>query len=379
MKRTKYALLVLGLIMAATGCKNTFDAIVDSTDLDLKMRSGIDYYNRGKYRRAATIFESMILLSQGTAQEDSVQYYNAMSNYRAGDYYTAEANFAKFLEVFPRSRFSEESRFLRIKCLYEQTYRWELDQVPTQRAMALIREFIYDNPDSQYIPICNAMLDEFQERLDRKSYEAAKLYYDMEDYKASQTAFKSALKENAENRYREQMLYYTALSSFKFADNSVKERQKERFMTFVDDYYNFVGEFPASPDRRILDRYFARAQKHVGLKVGLDSAQLAAVAELSEIEDGGKSGTVRKDKKQTKKAIKEAKKAVKEAERENEIARKLENEKLQRQEQADKKARKAEEKAARKEAERLYKEAKAKQKAAEKAAKKAAKEEKKDK
>lgn len=375
MKRTKVALLILGLIMAASGCKNTFDAIIDSSDLDLKMRAGIDYYNRGKYRRAATIFESMILLSQGTPQEDSVQYYNAMSNYRATDYYTAEANFAKFLEVFPRSRFSEESRFLRIKCLYEQTYRWELDQVPTQRAMGLINEFIYENPDSQYIPICKAMLDEFQERLDRKSYEAAKLYYDMEDYKASQTAFKTALKDNAENRYREQMLYYTALSSFKFAANSVKERQKERYMTFVDDYYNFVGEYPASPDRKILDRYFARAQKYVGLKVGLDSAQLAAVKELANIEgDEGKSGTVRKDKKQTKKAIKDAKKAVKQAERENEVARRIEDEKKLQQMQEKDKARKAQEKAAKKEAARLYKEAKAKQKAAEKAAKKAAKE-----
>ena len=373
MKSAKFAFIVAGIVMALTGCKNTFDAIVDSSDLDLKMRSGIDYYNRGKYRRAATIFESMILLSQGTPQEDSVQYFNAMSNYRYGDYYTAEANFEKFLEVFPRSPFSEESKFLRIKCLYEQTYRWELDQVPTQRAMGLINEFIYDNPDSPYIPICRAMLDEFQERLDRKSYEAAKLYYDMEDYKAAQTAFKTTLKDYADNRYREQILYYTALSSFKYADKSVREKQKERFMTYVDDYYNFVGEFPNSPDRRILDRYFARAQKYVGLNVGLDSAQRAAVQELAVMEGKDASG-VKGDRRQTKKAIKEAQKAVKEAERQNEIARKVEDEKKIQADEANRKAKKAEEKVAKKEATRLYKEAKAKQKAAEKAAKKEAKE-----
>ncbi len=375
MKKAKFAFIVFGVIVAAVSCKTSYDAILDSSDMDLKMRSGIDYYNRGKYRKAANIFESMILLSQGTVQEDSVQYYNAMSNYRSGDYYTAEANFEKFLEVFPRSRFSEESQFLRIKCLYEQTHRWELDQVPTHRAMGLIREFIYDNPQSQYIPICNAMLDEFQERLDRKSYEASKLYYDMEDFKAAQTAFKTALKENSDNRYREQMLYYTALSSFKYADNSIKERQKERFMTYIDDYYNFVGEYPSSPDRKLLDRYFARAQKYVGINVGLDSSQLAAVAELSNIEEKAATG-VKGDRRSTKKAIKSAKKAVKDAERENAVAHRLESEKKIYDDQLNKKAKKAEEKAARREATRLYKEAKAKQKAAEKAAKKAMKEKK---
>ena len=355
---------VVTLLMVVSGCKNTFDAILDSNDLDLKMRAGIDYYNRGKYKRAADVFESMILLSQGTKQEDSVQYYNAMSNYRYGDYITAEANFQKFLEVFPRSQFSEESKFLRIKCLYEQTYRWELDQVPTQRAMGLINEFIYENPQSPYIPICKAMLDEFQERLDRKSFEAAKLYYNMEDYKAAHTALRSVLKENSNNQYREQVLYYTALASFKFADNSIRERQKERYMTYIDDYYNFVGEYPTSPDRKILDNYFARAQKYVGLKVGLDSAQLVAVRELAESE--GRSGTssgVRNDKKATKKAIKNAKKAVEEAEKQNEIARKVAEEKKILSDEKMQKEQKKAEKKARREATRLYKKEKARQRA----------------
>ena len=372
--RGKIVLIFAFFAVIFTSCKNTFDAILESSDLNLKMKSGIDYYNRGKYRRAATIFESMILLSQGTDKEDSVQYYNAMSNYRYGDYITAEANFEKFLEVFPHSKFSEQSRFLRIKSLYEQTYRWELSQVPTQRAMALIREFTYDNPNSQYKPSCDAMLDEFQERLDRKGYEAAKLYYDMEDYKAARSAFKTVLKENSDNRYREQILYYTALSSYKFADNSVKEKQKERYMSFIDDYYNYVGEFSESPDRRVLDSYFARAQKYVGLNVGLDSAQLKAVKELAEYENrGGNTSSSRRDRKQTKRAIKNAKKAVEQAERENAVAARIAAEKQILMEDQDKKSQKAAEKAARKEAQRIYKEQEAKKKAEAKAAKEAAK------
>lgn len=365
MKKVKvFALTVLALVSLA-GCKSYYESLFRTNDIYERFKGAKDYYNRGKYHKSAALFESMILLSQGTELEDSVQYFNAMSNYRYGDYITAEQNFAKFLEVFPRSSFAEEAKFLRIKCLYEGTYRWELDQVPTQKAMATIAEFMYDNPQSQYYNICKAMMEEFSERLDRKAYESAKMYYTMDDYKAAHYALKGVLRDNADNRYREQILYYTAMSSYKYALNSVKEKQKERYMTFIDDYYNFIGEFPTVSERRQLDNMFIRAQKSVGLKAGLDSAQVAAAAELAKSEGvtPRTSQKIKQDRRNTRRAIKEAKKAVQEAESRNEVARRLEEEKNLNQRRAERKRERDE----RKEALRLYKEAKAKQDAEKKA------------
>ena len=45
---------------------------------------------------------------------------------------------------------------------------------------------------------------------------------------------------------------------------SVEAKQKERYLTFVDDYYNFVGELPDSPYRRELDVLYKRSQKALG-------------------------------------------------------------------------------------------------------------------
>ncbi|MBR4438185.1 MAG: outer membrane protein assembly factor BamD [Bacteroidales bacterium] len=365
MKKVKvFALTVLALVSLG-GCKSYYESLFRTNDIYERFKGAKDYYNRGKYHKSAALFESMILLAQGTELEDSVQYFNAMSNYRYGDYITAEQNFSKFLEVFPRSNFAEEARFLRIKCLYEGTYRWELDQVPTQKAMATIAEFMYDNPQSQYYNICKAMMDEFSERLDRKAYESAKMYYTMDDYKAAHYALKGVLRDNADNRYREQVLYYTAMSSYKYALNSVKEKQKERYMTFIDDYYNFIGEFPNVSERRQLDNMFIRAQKSVGLKAGLDSSQVAAAAELAKSEGvtPRTSQKIKADRRNTRRAIKEAKKAVKEAESRNEVARRLEEEKNLNQRRAERRKEKAE----RQEALRIYKEAKAKQDAEKKA------------
>ena len=114
------------------------------------------------------------------------------------------------------------------------------------------------------------MLVELNERLDKKAYEAAKLYYKMEDYLASRVAFKNVLKDDAENMYREEILYYIAMSSYKYAHQSVPEKQKERYLAFVDDYLNFIGEIPESQYRKELDSVYQRAQKALGRRGALD-------------------------------------------------------------------------------------------------------------
>jgi outer membrane protein assembly factor BamD len=115
------------------------------------------------------------------------------------------------------------------------------------------------------------MLVELGERLDRKAYEAAKLYYKMEDYLAARVAFRNVLKDDAENIYREDILYYIAMSSYKYAYLSVPAKQKERYLAFMDDYFNFVGEMPESSYRKELDMVYARAQKALGKHGGQDT------------------------------------------------------------------------------------------------------------
>ena len=112
--------------------------------------------------------------------------------------------------------------------------------------------------------VCRDMLVDLNERLDRKAYEAAKLYYKMEDYLASKVAFRNVLKDDAENIYREDILYYIAMSSYKYAHLSVQEKQKERYLAFVDDYYNFIGELPESKYRKELDSVYQKVQRALG-------------------------------------------------------------------------------------------------------------------
>jgi len=254
----------IAVVIASVACKSQYELLLNSNDADAKYEAAFAYFNEGKYSKAGSLFESLSVLTNGTERDDTVRYYWGLSNYKFKDYYTAETNFEKFIESYPRSPFTSEARYLRLDCLYRQTLRYELDQSPTYKAMNAISEYILEYPSNPHMQECRDMLVDLNERLDKKAYEAAKLYYKMEDYLASRVAFRNVLKDDAENIYREDILYYIAMSSYKYAHLSVPAKQKERYLTFVDDYYNFIGELPESHYRKELDAVYQKAQKALG-------------------------------------------------------------------------------------------------------------------
>lgn len=261
-------------LVAAVSCKSQYDTLLSSNDVDAKYKAAFEFFDKGKYQKAASLFESMSVLTDGTERDDTVQYYWGLSNYKFKDYVTAEANFSRFVTNFPRSPFAEEARYLRLDCLYKSTLRYELDQTPTKLAINAIMEYRKDYGSAAHQAECDAMLKDLNERLDRKAFEAARLYYNMEDYKAARVAFRNTLKDNADNLYREDILYYIAKSSYKYAQLSVPEKQKERYMTFIDDYLNFIGEIQESPYTKELKALYARAQRALGKYVGVEEPEV---------------------------------------------------------------------------------------------------------
>ena len=265
MRKSRFAALALLGMMILFSCKTQYETLLASNDVDAKYKAAMDYYNKSKYQKAAQLFESMAVLTSGTARDDTVQYYWGLSNYRYKDYYTAESNFARFVENFPLSPFAPDAEFYRLDCLYRATYRWELDQNPTRSCMLAIAEYMREHPDDKvHLEACDAMMRDLQERLDRKDFEAGRQYYKMEDYPAARVKLRNVLKTNADNVYREDVLYYTAMASYHYARLSVWQKQKERYLTFVDDYLNFVGEYPESHYRNELDANYRKVQKVLG-------------------------------------------------------------------------------------------------------------------
>lgn len=257
-------LLIFALVVSvalAAGCSSKFEKLLESHNYGEKYRTALKLYEDGKYTKAAQLFENVAMNAQGTPQEDTVRFYWGMSNYRLKDFATAQSNFSEFIQIFPQSPFAKDAEFYMIDCMYRGTYRYELDQRPTEVALTYINKYIIENPGTENAEHCKVMRADLNERLDKKAFEGARLYYHMENYLSAHYALKNVLKDDADNQYREEILYYTAMSAYKYALNSVPDKQKERYMGFMDDYLNFVSEFPDSRYKTELDVLYKRVNR----------------------------------------------------------------------------------------------------------------------
>ena len=79
MKKLLYILLVLTL----AACSD-FEKIRKSTDVYFRYRKAMEYYNNGEYSKASQLFADLTSALRGTAQQDSVLFFQAMSMYKQG-------------------------------------------------------------------------------------------------------------------------------------------------------------------------------------------------------------------------------------------------------------------------------------------------------
>ena len=258
--------VVMMVGFALTSCTSAFDKVLKSNDPEAKYRKAFEYYNLKKYSRAATLFDNITLNFRGTSRDDSVNFYLAKSFFLDGDMYSAEHYLDVFRQTFPRSQFTEEAYFLRCVSAYKTTYRPSLDPRPSTHALAFMNEFLYFYPSTEWAQQIRTMQDDLLSRLDEKAFNSAALYYKIEEYKAAVTALKTTLKDNANTKYREDVLYLILASSYELATRSVPSKQRDRFQAVIDEYYNIISEYPDSKYKKSADNMHAKALDFLGKK-----------------------------------------------------------------------------------------------------------------
>jgi outer membrane protein assembly factor BamD len=125
-------------------------------------------------------------------------------------------------------------------------------------------------PNSQHKEEALKYVAEMQDKLVDKSYLSAKLYYNLSLYKSSIIALNNSLNDYPDTKYREELMFLLLKSSYLLAENSVEEKQKERYQAAVDEYYSFMGEFPQSGYVKEAQRMYERADTYLKAKSNPD-------------------------------------------------------------------------------------------------------------
>ncbi len=262
MKKNWFWFILAVLVLLNCG---GYEKLLKSSDFNLKYEKAFYYYNKGDYTKALALFDQIAPSFRGTTRADSVYFYQAMVNFKLSDYILAGHYFKTFASTYGNSEFAEEATFYVAYCYYLSSPRPELDQTDTYNAIQALRLFLIKYPDSKRRDECAKMINEMRDKLVEKSYISAKLYFDLQDYKASIVALNNSLNDYPESKYREDILYLILRSNYMLASNSIAVKQKERYQATLDEYYSFISEFPDSKFRKDADKMYSDAAKALNI------------------------------------------------------------------------------------------------------------------
>jgi len=252
--KSKY--LLIGMLSFAIYSCSSYDTVLKSTDGNLKFRKALEYYQEEDYVRAGNLFDMIVNVFKGTTKSDTVSWYQAQSYYKQKDYILGGHYFKTFAEQFPYSPFAEEAEYLAGYCYFLESPKPALDQENSLMAIETFGSFVNKYPNSVHVSEAKEITVQLKDKLVEKSKNAAILYYDMGYYKASIVALANSLIEYPKTKYREELMWRLLDSNYKLAQNSVPEKQKDRFQVTIDEYYSFISEFPNSEFKKDADRIY---------------------------------------------------------------------------------------------------------------------------
>jgi len=259
-KKALAALVFISFTIGFSGCSK-YQRILKSNDFEEKFNMAKLLYDNGKYQKAFPLFEELITVFRGTSKAEDVYYYYAYCNYKLGDYMLAGYHFDNFVRTFPRSARAEDAQFMNAKCYFLDSPEPSLDQTSTKKAIDELQLFINRYPESEKVDECNDLMDRLRFKLETKSYNGAKLYYRLGEYKAAIFALRNTLADYPDTRFREEISYMILKSAYQLADNSIESKQVERFEDTVKEVNAFVEKYPRSKNVREAETIKADSQK----------------------------------------------------------------------------------------------------------------------
>jgi outer membrane protein assembly factor BamD len=169
----------------------------------------------------------------------------------------------EFRRKFGRSPFIEDAEGMYALCYFYMSPGPQRDQSVTTEAIIAITEFQSRYPNSDKNDEFSEMLDILTERLMEKSYLNAYTYYKIGRYKSAIVAFKNSLKQYPESHRKEDIMYYTTVSAYRLAANSIESKQMDRYLATIDYYFSFISEFPESKYRKELENIVERSRDFI--------------------------------------------------------------------------------------------------------------------
>lgn len=251
-----YLLLLVGLLsVLLSGCDD-YGKVMKSTDYAYKMERAKKYYNEREYYKALPLIEELISIYKGSQSIEELSYMYCYCFYGMGDYLTAAFHFQNFSRTFSRSEYTEDALYRNAYCYYLVSPTPNLDQSFTYKAIDAFQYYINQYPGSERLKECNHLIDQLRRKLELKAFRVAKLYFNLEKYKAASKYFQLVLKDFPDIEEKEEIYFLILRSDFLLASNSVLDKKKDRYQTAIEQYQKFIDTYPNSEYKKEAEKMY---------------------------------------------------------------------------------------------------------------------------
>ena len=271
----KIILISICTIVLFSGCAHEFNQVFKSQDNDYKYEYAKECFANGKYQRAITLLDQLVIPMKGTENAQDCLYMLGMAQFLAKDYEMASATVRKYCQSYPKGIYAELASYYVGESLFESTPEPRLDQSPTVAAIAAYQEYLDRFPDAKNKRQAQYRMFDLQNKLVTKELLSAQLYYNLgtyfgncslggSNYEACIVTAQNALKDYPYSKQREDFALLIMKSKFELAENSTEAKRMERYRDAEDECYGFINEYPDSKDKSLAEKYISRCKKYTG-------------------------------------------------------------------------------------------------------------------
>ena len=238
-------LLALPLLLLTASC-SSYDKAMKSNDVNFKLTKANEYYDKKQYQRASELYETLVPVIRGTRNYEPLYFKWAYTAYMLKDYLAASYRFKNFSDQFPTSRDADEAEYLAAVSLFKMSPKASLEQVNTAKAMEALQNYLNGHPGTKRAGEINGYLDAGRKKLEEKEASAAKLYFQMGQYKAAAISYQTVIREYPESPAGDLYQYMVVRSLYNYARRSVPEKQEERYGNALAAYRELTELYPSS-------------------------------------------------------------------------------------------------------------------------------------
>ncbi len=247
-------LITVCLAFVLSSC-GEYQRVLRKDDISKKYSMADSLYVKGKYKKSLKLMEQIVPAYRGKPQAERLMFIYSNTFYELGDYFVAGYQFERFTQAYPTSDSLEVAAFKSAKSFYKLSERYSLDQTRTKEGLEKLQGFVNRFPNSEKRVEANALVSELRQKLDKKDFEIAKQYLQIEEYKAAIEAFDNFIADHPGTEYRKRAFLLRLESSYRLAIKSVPSLVQERLLVAKGHYNSFKKYYGDSDLAKEADKF----------------------------------------------------------------------------------------------------------------------------